>query len=131
MPAPKDKTPAVRVDSRLFRSATIHENVAQQIIIITADRAKLCLMEHKRSLSSRFAWIAPLGLVATGVTTLVTSTFHDALGISASTWQAVFVLGTILSTLWLVISIGLLVYRRKERTLDYLMAKLKAESTSE
>ena len=54
-------------------------------------------MEKKRE------WIAPLGIFITLVVVLSTTTFQDAY-FSADTWKAIFVISTLLSLGWLLIS---------------------------
>lgn len=79
----------------------IHENTSQEIIHITVDRLKLVLVEHKNGFERRKEWHTPLGLFLTIVLVFITSTFKDALGFKADTWCAFFLVGLLLSLMWL------------------------------
>src|SRR5258708_39515755 len=43
----------------------VDHNVTQEIIVTTADKARLCLIEALGRLERRDAWIAPAGILAT------------------------------------------------------------------
>jgi hypothetical protein len=78
----------------------VHLNFDQNVVITTEDRLELCLRNHLECIGSKREWITPLSLFAAFLTTLLTSTFKDSLGLSAATWQALFVLLLIVSAIW-------------------------------
>ena len=80
----------------------VHVNVAQEYIMITEDKATLCLHEWQHKIETRNEWIAPLSLLCSLVLTTVTATFKDSFGLSKDTWNAIFVIGILLSALWLL-----------------------------
>jgi hypothetical protein len=65
-------------------------NLGQQMIITTEDRLRLCLEELSESTRHHQEWHAPAGILITEVAACVASSFHDAIGISAQHWEAVF-----------------------------------------
>jgi hypothetical protein len=83
----------------------VHLNFDQNVVIITEDRLELCLRKHLDCIDSRRAWITPVSLLAAFITTLCSSTFHDWFGLNANTWQALFVLLSIVAAIWSVIAI--------------------------
>jgi hypothetical protein len=82
----------------------VHTNFDQNIVIVTEDRLELCLRNHLECISRNKAWITPASLLAAFVTTLCTSSFKDSFGLSAATWQALFVLFVIVTGIWSVLS---------------------------
>jgi hypothetical protein len=86
--------------SDYLQQATVHLNFDQNLVIITEDRLHLCLRNHLECVESKKAWIAPVSLFVAFVTTLSTTTFKEAFGLSASTWQALFVLLAIVTFIW-------------------------------
>ncbi len=83
----------------------VHLNFDQNVVIITEDRLELCLRKHLECIGSRMAWITPVSLLAAFITTLCSSTFHDWFGLNANTWQALFVLFSIVAAIWSLIAI--------------------------
>lgn len=81
----------------------VHTNVDQQVIVITEDRLRLMLRDHLEVAERRREWIAPVSSLFAVVTAIVTAEFKDALGLSAASWRAVFVIAGIASALWLVV----------------------------
>ena len=87
---------------RLIRESKVHANVAQDLIITTKDRLKLCLIEHRELQQIKQAWAVPLGILAPIVLTLVTADFKRMLGIEGDTWRAIFIVFGAISLFWLV-----------------------------
>jgi hypothetical protein len=99
--------PGLSVDfgDELSKNLTIHKNVNQEIIITTADKIRLVLISTKEILASQREWWTPAGLLLSFITTLCTADFKDAWALSKATWEALFVIMTILSIVWLVITL--------------------------
>lgn len=96
----------------LFKDTRTFDNLNQCVIRITEDKVRLILREFVDSHDSAKAWIAPAGLSLSLSATIVTTSFKDALGLTASTWQAFFLIATVLSILWLIVAVWKAVYRR-------------------
>ena len=90
--------------SDYLQQATVHLNFDQNLVIITEDRLHLCLRNHLDFIESKKAWIAPVSLLVAFVTTLCTTSFKD-IGFPASTWQALFILFSIVSFVWSIFAI--------------------------
>lgn len=103
----------------------VDTNVTQQIIITTADKATLCLMQTLDRMEQRRAWIAPAGILATLIVVFPTTTFQDFLGLSKEYWRALFSLSTIGTTIWLVVA---LLRIGKSLTIDQIVDRLRNES---
>ena len=99
--------PGLSVDVRdeLSRNITIHKNVDQEIIITTADKIQLVLINTKEVLTSQRDWWTPFGLFVSFITTLCTADFKEAMDIKKEVWEALFILLTIVSFIWLVRSL--------------------------
>lgn len=93
------------VGPHLIENARYHVNLEQEVIIITGDKLELCLRKHIGCVAARGQWITPASLFITFIATMSASTFHDALGMKANVWEAIFVILACASGIWLAISI--------------------------
>jgi deoxyribodipyrimidine photolyase-like uncharacterized protein len=76
-------------------------NVDQTVILVTEDKLRLCLERFERRRAERNAWHAPLGMFLTIITTLVTMSPRDVV-FNASVWTATYLMGAILTAIWLI-----------------------------
>ncbi|HZL36698.1 MAG TPA: hypothetical protein VFC78_15370 [Tepidisphaeraceae bacterium] len=115
----------ITLDTRsleITRSVTY--NVTQDFIVITRDKVELCLTKHVKTMEGRQAWIAPGSLFLAAVAALVTSTFHEWIGIPADFWRMLFV---VCALVCFVVMIILLVRRRKAKTISQVIDELMAQ----
>lgn len=112
------------IASQLVNVERVHINVSQEVIITTEDKVRLCLSEHLKRMEKKRGWIAPLGILMAIVLTLVTTTFKE-FGLSAATWQAIFIVGAVLSGVWLVWSIR---EAQRSQKIEDIVAELKKDS---
>jgi hypothetical protein len=112
--------------SELIQPASVHLNLKQEVIIVTGDKLELCLRKHMGCVAAKGSWITPVSLFVTFVASLVASTFHDALGLKAPVWEAMFWLLAIGSFIWLVYCIGKAF--RIRTSLDTLLKEIKKAS---
>jgi len=113
------------IRQELLQVTAVHFNVAQEFIMITEDKTYRCLREWKDSIETRNTWIAPVSLLVPLVLTFVTADFKDAFGIAKNTWQAVFMIGIVLASLWTISEIVKLVKQRGSPTVEELIQDLK------
>jgi hypothetical protein len=83
-------------------TSKVYSNLGQDIIITTDDKIRLCLIEHLSKMEKKNAWIAPLGILLTIIIVFPTTTFREFLFLSADTWKAIFIIGGIISFVWLI-----------------------------
>lgn len=98
----------IRIDneflgSQLVNVSHVYVNVSQAVIITTEDKLRLCLSDHLGQMEKKRSWIAPLGILVAIVLTLVTATFRKV-GLSAATWQSIFIIAAVLVFGWLLLS---------------------------
>ena len=103
----------------------VYKNTAQEIIITTEDKVRLCLAKYKNRLEKRKGWIAPLGILIAIILALVTATFKDY-GLESDVWTAIFIISAVLSFAWLVWSIF---SARRSVNEEDVIAELKQGST--
>ena len=101
-------------------------NVKSDLIEITEDKLENILLKHLKRMGTRKGWLAPLGLCISVILANVSATFSTKFGIPASTWEAVFILAAIGSSIWLVVSIVSMCANWKESSTDSLINKIKA-----
>lgn len=80
----------------------VDTNITQEIMVITADKVRLCLLDALDRVDRRKAWVAPAGILATLVVVFPTTTFQDFLGLSKDFWKATFFLWALSTFIWLV-----------------------------
>jgi hypothetical protein len=97
---PADNPPSV-IDLGRITAEGVHINIAPVVIATTEDKLKLALHERQRIFRSREAWIAPLGILLSIVTTLLTTDFRMFL-LAAAVWEAIFFISAIAAFLWLI-----------------------------
>ena len=109
----------------------IHKNLTQDVILTTQDKLRLALIEHRDVLAGKREWISAGSLALSLLSTLLLTTFQDKLGLSASTWQAMYALFFVFASVWLVKSLMSLYKNRKKREIDYLISQIKETSQRE
>lgn len=89
---------------QIVQQTKLHLNLDQDAIVITEDRVRLILFGYLANLEAKRRWQTPAGILLALATTFATTTFQDAFGLSAATWQAMFVLLTLGTGVWLVVA---------------------------
>lgn len=106
-----------------------HANTDQTIISVTEDKLELCLIKHREVLKSQYDWVAPLSLLISVVTAILTSQFQESFGLSADTWRAVFIMASAGSVFWLAYTIFMLIKNWNKSDLKKLIEILKNTKT--
>lgn len=96
--------PKLDIGKEVASGMTIHTNVSQEMIIVPADRVRLCLIRNGARMTARGAWLPPLGVFLTLLAIVLATDFRDALWLTKDQWREVFLVGTGVSLLWLVIA---------------------------
>lgn len=68
-----------------------YSNISRTIIMITEDRLKLNAIEYENSIAAKKKIVTSFSFCISILLTLVTSDFHDFLGIDASVISALFI----------------------------------------
>lgn len=100
-------------------------NVKSDLIEITEDKLENILLKHLQRLGVRKSWITPLSLLVTIILANLSATFGDKFGIKGSVWEAFFLLVTIVSGIWLTVSIIRIIINWKKSSLTNLIAIIK------
>lgn len=108
-----------------------YTNIRQGLIHITEDKLKVILIEHQDSNRLFYSWSTPLGIFLSCFVASITSSFNDMLGLSASTWQALFILSSIITGIWLILSLISAIKHSKERRIDDLIEKIKNDTRAQ
>lgn len=77
-------------------------NIRQRIVAVNEEKIELCLHRHLDRMGRRQEWITPAGIALTLLLTLLTTTFHDTLFVSAALWQAICIVSLFLTCAWLI-----------------------------
>lgn len=120
---------SVEIGDELSKNLTIHKNVKQEIIITTADKIKLVLINTREILTAQRDWWTPTGLLLSFIATLTTADFKDALSVPKEFWHAIFVLLTIASTFWLLKSLYKLYKNWGQDDLTKIIEQIKLKDT--
>jgi hypothetical protein len=91
----------LHLGKELAKDLTVCTNVKQEMVVVTADRLRLCLMRTLHHADARRGWIAPLGVFVAILTPIFSAQFNDAI-FSAAFWKSAFIAGAGASGLWLI-----------------------------
>lgn len=114
----------------LSDNRNVYKNTAQDIIVTTKDKLELVLLKTEKCLAKKNAWMTPLGLVVTCVLTLLTADFKEFI-ISASVWKAIFIITTIICSIWLIYSLCILFKNLKKGNIDDIINQIISESNKQ
>ena len=104
-----------------------HQNTDQEVVVITIDKLRLVIHEHRSCLQDSKEWQAPAGILLSLITTFFTADFKLFLNVSADTWRAVYMIATGLIILWLLRSLGSL---RNRKSIEDLFHHIKNPKTN-
>lgn len=124
---PQDEVTKVMTDAlgeRFTQEATLHVNVAQDAIVITEDKVRLCLMKNWSRIESGQRWIAPAGVLISILATIVTTEFKDYY-LSAASWETIFWLVGLVTSCWLLIAI---VRIKRSPSIEDIVSEMKQAS---
>lgn len=107
-----------------------YTNVSQGIIHITEDKLKVILLEHRDKSNQVYSWTTPLGIFVSSLLATITSDFGDTWGIPASTWEAIFIICTVVTGIWSLFSGICALRNRKGRKINDLIEKIKNSESS-
>lgn len=106
-------------------------NTDQSLIHITEDKLRVILYEHRDKNNQFYSWTTPLGIFVSCLLATITSNFGDTWGISASTWEAMFIICTVITGIWFFCA-GINALRHiKGRGIDDLIVKVKNDQRSQ
>ncbi len=106
-------------------------NTKSDLIEITEDKLENILLKTHKYLDLKKSWLNPLSLFSTLLLAKLTAEFKDFLEISKNTWEAIFIIGIILSFFWLCLTIIKIVINWDKSSLDYLLKIVKNTHTNE
>lgn len=101
-------------------------NLPPDVITTTEDKVRLCLSEHLKKMEKKKSWVTPLGILLALIATLITTNFKDV-GLAAPTWQAIFIIAAILSSVWLIFSV---IEASRSEKIEDIISELKRHSKS-
>ena len=100
----------------------IHDNTSQEVISITTDKLRLALIFHLDCVEKKDSWHMPLSFLVVVLVVFCSSNFKMALGLSADTWQALFIMFGLGCLFWFIRN---LIRLRKSPTLEELIQIIK------
>lgn len=107
------------------QNSKFHINLSQDVIVITEDKLRLCLLSHATNLTAKERWLAPVSLFVTFLIVLATAEFK-AFILPSSTWQAIFIICAVGSAIWAVVAVVRTF--RVDTKLDTVVSEVKQSS---
>ena len=105
-------------------------NTKSDLIEITEDKLENILIKNQKLLELKKSWINPLSLFLTVLLAKLTAEFKDFWGVSKNTWEGIFIIGIIISFIWLCITIIRIAIYWKKCELSYLLNMIKNTHTN-
>lgn len=104
-----------------------NENLKTETILITEDKLKIILLEHRDKLTLSGKWFSPFSIAVTLIIALISTTFHDVWIFKAEFIHAIFFLSLLISVCCTVIW-GVKAFRnRKLTTIKAFIEMIKDE----
>ncbi|OGU65156.1 MAG: hypothetical protein A2279_09565 [Stygiobacter sp. RIFOXYA12_FULL_38_9] len=103
----------------------VHSNLTAEVVKITTDKLKLILTQHLSNIEKRKEWLTPLSLLIALLIIFPTTEFKDSLSIKAATWQAFFLMISVLTIIWLIFSS---IKAMKAKSVDDLIKLIKSDN---
>jgi len=129
--ATKDKVASISITKELSEGLVLHKDLKQEIIITEENRFRLYLIEYANTLKGKNQWIPAFGIFLTFIITISTVKFQTIYSIDEKVWQAMFIICTISSSLWLLVSIYKSIKAHNKGGIDSLIEKLKNRQDNE
>ncbi len=101
-------------------------NIKSDLIEITEDKLENILLKHSKKMVYREVWVSPASVFVALIIAQITSTYKNALGLTASVWQAIFLILTIASGIWLVIVTIKIIVSWRQCSIKHLIGCIKA-----
>jgi hypothetical protein len=111
-----------QVEPNQITVSAIHSNTELTLIQITEDKLRLVLFHHLAKVDSTRRWQVPLGVLLALIPMFLTSDFKDFGGVERATWKAFFLLATLASVAWFLLSLR---SAFKSATVEQLVEKIK------
>lgn len=102
-----------------------YTNVNQNIIHITEDKLIIILLKYREKNKQFYTWTTPLAMFVTCLFTTFTANFESKWGLSADTFDAIFIICTLLSAIWLLYTVINAIKNRKGRKIEDLIKEIK------
>jgi hypothetical protein len=80
-------------------------SLSQNVLVISEDRLELNVRDGIAKIRASDAWIAPLGIFLSCFAATLTSDFKDRFLVSKEVWHSLFLLASLFSFAWLVITL--------------------------
>lgn len=82
--------------------AHVYQDVRQEVLMITKDKALLSIMRDYEKIEKRDRWLVPLGALIPIVVTISTTSFDKKFHLPGATWATVYVLAALGCIYWIV-----------------------------
>src|SRR5437879_321071 len=69
----KGATFDAKLNEQIMQTSKMHYNLAQDVIITTEDKVRLCIFRHVEMLTGKGAWVTPVSLFFTFATVITTA----------------------------------------------------------
>lgn len=117
----------IEFEKEFSEKLIVHKNLGQEVVVTTVDKVRLCLITNRDSLTAQKAWLTPLAIFLSLLTTLIAANFKEFI-FKPDVWTAIYVIGTILSFVWLCSSAYHAWENRSKASLDAIVKELKAQT---
>jgi hypothetical protein len=108
-----------------IETQNIHQNTAQNVIIITEDKTRIVLEKYRASVVAKNSWVTPFSLTITLIVTLATAAFTPKFGLTAEYIEAIFTVSTAACTFWTIANLRRL---WSVVSLDQTIQEMKSDS---
>lgn len=119
------KGSGILLSEDMIKTSIIHQNISQEVIVTTADKIELVLIEHESAIKIKGDWMSPFSILIAVIASLAAADFKTFAGINADTWRALFIITAIGSAAWLIITLTKIYKNRGKSDYKAVIDKLK------
>jgi hypothetical protein len=96
----RQKSNTLQIDDSLLKSATVHTNLTQDVIVTTEDKLMLALIRQGEYIRAKRDWVTPFSVMLAVLASLAAADFKDFANIPAASWKAIFIVIGVSSGIW-------------------------------
>lgn len=100
-------------------------NTRSNVIQITEDKLDNILMKHLECCKTSKSWLTPFTLLITVILVLSTAEFKDSFNVDSEVWTAIFMILTVVFTIWLIITLINVIKNWNKTSIKSLIERIK------
>lgn len=120
----------IQIDKDIADKLTVHKNYSSDVIVVSAERLKLCIIDNKNAFHRKDEWVPPIGLTLSLLSTILFAEFKNSF-LLPNVWQALYILAFGVSLYWAVKTTAICIKHRNRNPVNDIMRDLMSRDGAE